>query len=239
MQPLVLHHPKILILSVVMSFLTAITAVWLVIHPPLANSSNVSLSKTTELIVQQNTESKSTANPRATPKNPKKPDDKKISHIATVAQDGNGNQQTVNQAPVTQSNSGGCNQQVVGGNNNTNNCDTPPKIIAAELSSVATGDLYRPWATTFVIHSTALVRFGDLRVEASHPLIGIDILPSREDRLSCTGKRFIDPHDPQIAVFQICESEIMSPDMRMTIRIFSTEPVKIIDASIGSTKITF
>ena len=39
---------------------------------------------------------------------------------------------TVVQSPVAQSNSGGCNQQVVGGNNNTNNCVPQPRILTKE-----------------------------------------------------------------------------------------------------------
>lgn len=43
-------------------------------------------------------------------------------------------QQTVVNAPVTQSNIGGCNQQVVGGNGNTTNCAPPPmKMSDAKL----------------------------------------------------------------------------------------------------------
>ena len=47
-------------------------------------------------------------------------------------QDGAGNQQTNVQAPITQSNSGGCNQQVFGGNNNTNNCVPPERHLTEE-----------------------------------------------------------------------------------------------------------
>lgn len=47
----------------------------------------------------------------------------------SIAQSGSGNQQTVTQAPITQSNSGGCNQQVIGGNGNTNNCEGPKLTI--------------------------------------------------------------------------------------------------------------
>lgn len=46
-----------------------------------------------------------------------------------VAQTGNGNQQTTNQGTITQSNSGGCNQQVVGGNGNTNICAPLPRAL--------------------------------------------------------------------------------------------------------------
>jgi hypothetical protein len=43
-----------------------------------------------------------------------------------------GNQGTTNHAPVTQSNSGGCNQLSVGGNNNTNNCVPPPRMLTRD-----------------------------------------------------------------------------------------------------------
>jgi hypothetical protein len=46
-----------------------------------------------------------------------------------ISQKGNGNQQTVNQGPISQANSGGCNQQVVGGNGNTNICAVPPRAL--------------------------------------------------------------------------------------------------------------
>lgn len=50
-------------------------------------------------------------------------------------QSGVGNQQTVVAGPVTQQNSGGCNQQVVGGNNNTNVCATPQRHVSADQKS--------------------------------------------------------------------------------------------------------
>ncbi len=62
----------------------------------------------------------------ASPKNPP---------MGGVAQDGNGNQQTVTQAPVSQANSGGCNQQVVGGNNNSNICAPPARTLTADQNS--------------------------------------------------------------------------------------------------------
>lgn len=49
--------------------------------------------------------------------------------IAIGAGAGAGSQQTTNLAPITQSNSGGCNQQVIGGNNNTNNCVPPDRTL--------------------------------------------------------------------------------------------------------------
>ena len=58
---------------------------------------------------------------------------------SSVAQQGAGNQQTVTHAPVTQSNSGGCNQQVIGGNNNTNNCIPPARTLTnLQRSNIAT-----------------------------------------------------------------------------------------------------
>jgi hypothetical protein len=43
--------------------------------------------------------------------------------------------QAKNQVPVTQANSGGCNQQVIGGNNNRNVCATPPRELTDEQKS--------------------------------------------------------------------------------------------------------
>jgi hypothetical protein len=48
---------------------------------------------------------------------------------ASIKQEGTGNQQTAVTGSVTQSNSGGCNQQVVGGNDNTNNCVPPERHL--------------------------------------------------------------------------------------------------------------
>lgn len=63
--------------------------------------------------------------PLQTPKvQPSSPPAPQLAAPVGVAQGGVGNQQTVMQAPITQQNSGGCNQQVIGGNGNTNNCNT-------------------------------------------------------------------------------------------------------------------
>jgi ATP-dependent Clp protease adapter protein ClpS len=56
-----------------------------------------------------------------------------------VTQGGNGNQQTVTQAPITQENSGGCNQQVIGGNNNSNVCATPARKLTDDQKSKLAG----------------------------------------------------------------------------------------------------
>jgi hypothetical protein len=58
-----------------------------------------------------------------------------------------GNRQTVAQGAVTQSNSGGCNRQVVGGNNDNTTygyCNEPPRITASPQIKTQTGDPQRP-----------------------------------------------------------------------------------------------
>lgn len=59
----------------------------------------------------------------------------------SVTQGGHDNQQTVNQAPVTQNNGGGCNQQVVGGSNNTNTCGDIAKDISPNDMTALVGHL--------------------------------------------------------------------------------------------------
>ena len=57
-------------------------------------------------------------------------------------------QQTIVNAPITQQNTGGCNQQVVGGNGgNTNNCPPPDPIIASSLAELVFNCSVRPNST--------------------------------------------------------------------------------------------
>jgi hypothetical protein len=125
-------HPRLFILYVVLNIVLVVALLlgfWLVFHPSIVKSSDTAQSGTNRALAAQNQTPEPTVNPKVTPKIPKNPAEKKVSPAATVTQNGNGSQQTVNQAPITQSNSGGCNQQVVGGNNNTNNCAPPPRNV--------------------------------------------------------------------------------------------------------------
>lgn len=64
-----------------------------------------------------------------------KPPAKQPAAESPAIRSGEHNQQTVNQAPVVQANSGGCNQQVVGGNGNVTNCVPPIRHLSVGQQS--------------------------------------------------------------------------------------------------------
>jgi hypothetical protein len=131
MQPLVLHHPKTLITLMVVSFATAIVGFWLVFHPPatVANNAHGSPVQPVQVPTPKHQISEAPHRPKAA-----------FSHSRSVTpapannaiQSGTGNQQTVNQGSITQANSGGCNQQIVGGNYNTTNCEPPERHLTEQ-----------------------------------------------------------------------------------------------------------
>lgn len=122
-------HQFALILLIVGCMATAAGSLWFrrvsaapatrITLPPPQNQGTASITPNGQ------TPSSETSSPPK-PKHQKSP----IATQQVVKQKGHDNQQTVNQGSITQNNTGGCNQQVVGGNNNSNICGEFPFSIS-------------------------------------------------------------------------------------------------------------
>ncbi len=154
-----------------------------------------------------------------------------------ISQSGNENQQTTVQAPITQSNSGGCNQQVVEGNNNTNNCNEPPRITASSQVQRQTGNPDAPWETIFTIQTSALTQTGDLRLKCSGPVLRAGISRFNPSYFS-SGSNGPDPSDPTTAVYELGQ-DTLAPGKIVTVAVFSMNPVTVISGTFGPNVIEF
>lgn len=137
---------------------------------------------------------------------------------------------------ITQQNTGGCNQQVVGGSYNTNNCAAPPEITASAQSLRQTGDPSAPWVTEFTMQTSALAQTGNLRLTCTGPVLkaGIRTTPNFSSR----GANGPDPHDPDTVIYEL-GPEILSPGQIVQVMVFSSQPVTVNSGSIGSNTIHF
>lgn len=140
-------------------------------------------------------------------------------------------------APVTQSNSSGCNQQVIGGNDNTNNCNEPPYVTASAQQQEQTGDPNAPWETVFEIQTSALTQTGNLRLKCSGPVLRAGISRINPMMIS-SGSNGPDPADPTTAIYEL-NPDTLTPGKVITIAVFSTGPVKVISGTIGPNEIHF
>lgn len=135
-------HPSLFKLFLVLNAVMIVAlplGFYLALHPPKVAGADGPQGGPKPPIAQPNLPPKQLLPPPSTPISGVAPKKTTPKVAGTVTQSGNANQQTVTQAPVTQSNIGGCNQQVIGGNNNTNNCAPPDRQLSPAQQSVLAG----------------------------------------------------------------------------------------------------
>lgn len=227
-------HQIAFAILVIGSMATAVGAVWMSHHQPTA----VAHQQPTPSIPQKETPKRTiTATPIATKQPPHRLHPQHpLTVSGTVAQSGTGNQQTVIRT-MTQSNSGGCNQQVASGNNNTNNCNIPPKITASAQTQGKTGKPNAPWATVFTIQTSTPTPAGDLRLKCSGPALKAGI-SQINPYFFAAGSNGPDPSDPNTVIYQLSPDTLV-PGKIVTIVVYSMTPITVISGTIGTNTITF
>lgn len=119
----------------------------------------------------------------------------------------------------------------------TINTTAPARVLASEQRQMASNDPQAPWATVFTITSTGLVATGDLRLKCTGPVIRAGIERINPYRL-ITGRNGPDPEDTTIVVYKL-GPETLSPGRRVSVAVYSKDPVTVISGSIGENEILF
>jgi hypothetical protein len=132
-----------------------------------------------------------------------------------------------------------CSVAQIGGSGNhaSVDCAPPVRVSASAQIRQQTGDPNAPWATSFTIHTNALVQTGDLRLKCSGPVLRAGI--SRiNPMILITGRNGPDTNDPNTVVYEL-SPEMLSPGKVVTIAVYSKEPVMVLSGTIGQQEIVF
>lgn len=224
------RRTQLAVALLLVSFAALASGFWFVLHKP---SGNIEVQSSGSRKQTQTTAPSSPQPTKLTTE--RRPNQHKV--IRKVQQHGSRNQQTAVQAPISQSNTGGCNQQVVGGNNNINNCNALPVVTASAQIQQETGDPKAPWVVLFTITTTSLTQTGDLRLTCSGPVIKAGI--SRINPMEfISGTNGADPNDPDTVVYEL-GPEMLSPGKVVRVAVYSRQPIKVLSGSIGPNRIHF